>query len=569
MAISNAALAQPALQLRPIAALGPGAKKEISGIVRSRTQPDVFWTINDSGDEPRVYPVRADGTVVGSERDAQTPGVLIGGAINSDWEDIAVDGSARLIVPDFGNNSNARRDLTLYILEEPEATAERTNWTCKIVFRYPDQPSFPAPSDNRNFDAEALFTVGDDLYILSKNRSDTFTKLYRVERTEDAGLPLPGRVTTLTYVDRFDLGGQATGADCSPDGLRLAVLTYTHVFLFERASLDVPFFASRVRARAYTVPGGDSDSESICFEDDEHLLIADEARGELFRVAIADIPEVRPAHPVPPGDPAHDLRVMSFNIRYEGANDGPNAWPRRVALVERAIRDQDPDVLGLQEVEAAQADWLRATFPSHAFHGVGRIDAARSGEFAPIMFRAERFTALASGHFWLSETPDVPGSKGWDGACERMASWVRLLDRCTGRPVLVLNTHLDHVGVRARREGLALIRARLGALAEGAPVIVTGDFNTSADGPDAAAVLRDAALADTFRAVYPARDADEATFSGWDGRIAGERIDWILAAPGLGVVNASIERRMDTGRTPSDHWPVTATLRWAPAQGIE
>lgn len=187
--------------LHPIAKLGPGAGNEISGIVRSRRDASVFWTLNDSGDEPRIYPIRADGAVIRSVRYPDVPGTLVGGAINGDWEDIALDASGRIIVADFGNNSNARADLALYFVEEPEPTEGRTTFTSKVLFKYPDQKTRPAPSSDFNFDAEALFTVGDDVFILTKHRSDSFTKMYRLDdRT-------PGVINTLAYLDRFDIGG--------------------------------------------------------------------------------------------------------------------------------------------------------------------------------------------------------------------------------------------------------------------------------------------------------------------------------------------------------------------------
>ncbi|MFZ4575153.1 MAG: endonuclease/exonuclease/phosphatase family protein [Phycisphaerales bacterium] len=544
--------AEPPLILRPIAELGPGAKKEVSGIVRSRRDPTVFWTLNDSGDEPRVYPVRADGSVVASERYPEIPGTLIGGAINGDWEDIALDASGRLIAADCGNNSNARADLTLYFIEEPEPTEGRTSFTAKVAFRYPDQNRRPAPKDDFNFDAEAVFTVGDDVFILSKNRSDTFTKLYKLDdRATD-------RVNTLTYIDRFDVKGRATGADASDDGLKLAVLTYDRVWVFERADVRQSFFSGRVRSREYAYEDGKSDSEAICFRDDDTLLIADESRATLYSVALRDLPEVQ-APSVPALAPTdRTLRVMSLNIRYASADDGANAWPHRKSSVEHFLRHETPDVLGLQEVEAEQADWLRAQFPEYDFHGVGRIDGERKGEFAPIMVRASRFERLDAGHFWLSPTPDVPGVKGWDAACERMASWMRVKDRETGTELFLLNTHLDHVGTKAREESIKLIRAKVAALANGAPVVLTGDFNCAADA-HAAAGFPD--LRDSFRTVFPLRDADEATFTGWKPTINGERIDWILTSDRLEAVDAGIQRVAPGGHPLSDHYPVTALLR--------
>jgi hypothetical protein len=286
------ALNQSALVLQPIAKLGPGAGKEISGIVRSRRDPTVFWTLNDSGDEPRIYPIRADGKVIPSLREPEVPGTLIGGAINCDWEDIALDSSGRIIAADFGNNSNARADLALYFIEEPEINEGRTSFTTKVMFRYPDQKLRPAPKDDFNFDAEAIFSIGDEVYILTKHRSDTFTKLYRLnERRPDA-------INTLEYLDRFDIKGQATAADASPDGLRLVILTYDRIWLFTRDSLDKPFFSASANSLAYRMNDGDSDSESVCFETDHTILIADEARGTLYRVDLKLIAPDAAAAPV-------------------------------------------------------------------------------------------------------------------------------------------------------------------------------------------------------------------------------------------------------------------------------
>ncbi len=609
----------PPIRLSPIAPLGPGAKKEISGIVRGgrthHSQP-VFWTQNDSGDEPRIYPILADGTLIQTVREPGTPGTLIGGAINSDWEDLALlrraDGTSQIIAADFGNNSNARQDLTLYFIEEPEPTESKTTFTSKVLFRYPDQAAWPSGKGSPggiNFDAEAIFTVGEEVFILTKNRSDSFTKLYRLDDR------VPGVVNTLTYLDRFDtgvaagggagMGSQITGADCSPDGLRLALITYTHLWLIDRASHEEAWFGSgaTIRQRAYTLSDqaqpGPSDSEAICFENDTHLLIADETTAHLYRVPIAELPVVRSgtraaaradAKEAGAGGPAHaathdsEISVASFNIRFGSANDGEYAWAKRREAVGAAIERWDADLLGLQEVEAAQADWLRARLPAYGFHGVGRTDGAHAGEFAPIFYRLSRFEWIEGGHFWLSPTPEVAGSRGWDAALERMASWGRLKDKSpaagagTPREILFINTHLDHKGVEARAQSVRLIRAKAEQLARGAEVIITGDFNTSADAPPASDLISPLAhtsedgsgglgLYDTFRRAFSKPDTDECTFCAWDTppakplRLSGDRIDWIIASRGLETLWSDIDRRTPGGRLLSDHFPVRAKVR--------
>ncbi|MDX9910661.1 MAG: C39 family peptidase [Phycisphaerales bacterium] len=276
------------IKLEVIGRLGPGARNEISGIVRSRRDPSVFWTQNDSGNEARIYPIRADGTLIRSEHGSGTRGVLIDGAINVDWEDIAIDGSGRIIVADIGNNTNARADLTLYFVEEPDAAADRAVASEKVSYIYPDQPMRPAPKDDFNYDAEALFTVGDGVFVFTKHRSDTRTKLYQLTTRATH------RLNMLTLVGSFEARGRVTAADCTPDGLSLVVLTYGRIWLFERDSLDTAWFDGRAYCREYEIANGWSNGEAVCFESDATLLIADEARGKLYRVKIDDVR----AHPV-------------------------------------------------------------------------------------------------------------------------------------------------------------------------------------------------------------------------------------------------------------------------------
>jgi hypothetical protein len=257
--------------------LGKGPAKENSGIVRSRQQPDLFWMHNDSGDEPRIYPVKRDGSVYRSVREPNTPGVLIGGAINVDWEDITVDSDGHVIVADLGNNANDRRDLVLYYVNEPSSSAERTAVKKKVFFRYPDQTSFPADKDHFNFDAEAIFTIGTQVYILTKHRSDTRTTLYRLDD------PQPEVTNVLTRVDSFDAGGTVTGADATADGRKLVVNTYDRIWLFEIDNPGQSFFDGRVSVVSYSA----GDVEAICFADDNTLLLGDEAKGVLYQVPLS------------------------------------------------------------------------------------------------------------------------------------------------------------------------------------------------------------------------------------------------------------------------------------------
>lgn len=287
-----------------------------------------------------------------------------------------------------------------------------------------------------------------------------------------------------------------------------------------------------------------------------------------------------PAAAGAPGDEAApgELRVMTFNIRYGTAPDGENAWEKRRELLVETIRAFRPDVLGTQECLAGQAEFLRAALPGYGCVGVGRDDGQLAGEMCAVFYREDRFQLVAEGHFWLSETPDVAGSRGWDAALPRIASWARLRARDdTLRTLVCLNTHFDHVGEAARLASAKLLSARAQAVAGGAPAIVLGDFNTPTDpgrpgpytallglGEGAEETEGGLALRDVYRRLHPPR-SDEATFHGFTGGRDGARIDWILATPDWTPVAAAIDRTARDGRWPSDHFPVTAVLRWPPA----
>src|SRR5688572_13434609 len=184
---------------------------------------------------------------------------------------------------------------------------------------------------------------------------------------------------------------------------------------------------------------------------------------------------IDPASPASPPP----LRVMTFNVRYDTPSDGANAWPHRRDWVAALVRFHAPDAIGVQEALVHMLTDLDARLPGFARVGVGRADGRAGGEFSAILYRSDRLELLDSGTFWLSPTPEVAGSKGWDTAIERIATWARFRDRRTGCRHLHVNTHFDHIGEEARQESARLIRRRLAALAGGLPVVVTGDLNAT------------------------------------------------------------------------------------------
>lgn len=268
--------------------------------------------------------------------------------------------------------------------------------------------------------------------------------------------------------------------------------------------------------------------------------------------------------PPPASDPA--VKVMSFNLRYATAPDGANHWVKRRDLLFATITNYGPDLLGTQETLALQRDWLRERLPGYEVWAAGRDDGQDRGEMAALFYRKERFEKVAGGHFWLSPTPDQVGSRGWDAALPRVATWVKLRDRQRPNtsPVLFLNTHFDHRGASARLESARLLRAQLATLGKDCALIITGDFNTAEGSPPYAALFDPTLqplLRDTFRVFQPQKGADEGTFNGFKpAATTGPRIDWIGCSADWQVTRAAIDRTAKDGHTPSDHFPVTATL---------
>ena len=261
--------------------------------------------------------------------------------------------------------------------------------------------------------------------------------------------------------------------------------------------------------------------------------------------------------------------LMSFNVRYGGAMDPPSVWVDRRERVLATIKACDPDILGVQEAILSQVKYLRDEMPEHVFFGAGRDNGKLGGEMCAIYYKRDRFLRIGGGHFWLSEEPDEPGSYGWDAAYPRMVSWLRLRDKTDDSTLFVANTHWDHQGDKARLNSARMIRERLPELAQaGDAIVILGDFNCDEDSEPYSVLMKDEqgatlGLIDSYRESHPDRTDQEATFHAFQGKTEGSRIDWILHSPDLQTLAAGIDTTHDGLKYPSDHFPVTATLRRA------
>ncbi|GAA2444500.1 endonuclease/exonuclease/phosphatase family protein [Actinomadura vinacea] len=251
------------------------------------------------------------------------------------------------------------------------------------------------------------------------------------------------------------------------------------------------------------------------------------------------------------------VRVMSYNVRLN-ADAPPKDWPSRLPLMKNVLRKHQPDLLGVQEALWQQMRDLDGALPEHDWIGMGRQGGTRD-EFSAIFYRKDRFEVLDFDHFWLSDTPNVIGSKTWGNNITRMVTWAKFRDRRTGTAFYHVNTHFDHQSENARVKSAELILQRVRGFEAGTPVVMTGDFNAAAEKTQPYSVLTGQdAFVDTWKTADKRGPAYN-TFGGWKPPVpGGDRIDWILTRGDVRTGWTEIDPYQKDGLYPSDHYPVVA-----------
>ncbi|OLY94025.1 Metal-dependent hydrolase, endonuclease/exonuclease/phosphatase family [Cnuella takakiae] len=258
------------------------------------------------------------------------------------------------------------------------------------------------------------------------------------------------------------------------------------------------------------------------------------------------------------------LHVMTFNIRLNTPADSLNAWPYRKDKVASQILFHGTHLLGVQEALHDQMVDLQQRLPRHKFLGVGRDDGKQAGEYSAIFYDTVRLQPLQSGTFWLSQTPEVAGSKSWDAAITRIVTWARFRDRVNNKEFFAFNTHFDHIGKEARRESARLLLNRIHQMAGTMPVVLTGDFNAiPSDEPiqvltDATALIQ---VKDTKPLSRQPHYGPTGTFTGFGPKERdNDPIDYIFIRNGVEVLQHATLSQSWQGRFASDHFPVFATV---------
>lgn len=255
------------------------------------------------------------------------------------------------------------------------------------------------------------------------------------------------------------------------------------------------------------------------------------------------------------------VNYATINMRYDNPDDSLNNWKYRKDRMAKFITDQNIGIFGTQELLNNQVEDLKSLLPDYAMVGVGRDDGKTKGEYAAIFFLKDRFEALDSGTFWLSEHPDSVGKMGWDAVCTRIATWAKLRDKSNDKIFMAVNTHFDHVGVVARRESALLIIRKIKEIVGDRPAIVTGDFNVN-DQSEAYKTITTNEF--VLKDAYKIADKVEGVNYTWHdfGKLPDnerEKIDFIFVTPGIKVTHTLIPKE-DTEALLSDHNPHVATL---------
>jgi endonuclease/exonuclease/phosphatase family metal-dependent hydrolase len=252
------------------------------------------------------------------------------------------------------------------------------------------------------------------------------------------------------------------------------------------------------------------------------------------------------------------LKVMTYNIRYDNPGDGINSWPNRKEKVYDLLKKYNPDILGVQEALEHQIKDIIQALPEYDYIGVGRDDGKTKGEYSAILFKKKIFSIVKENTFWLSETPQVPGSKNWDAAITRIVTWGKFKHLPSGKEFYAINTHFDHIGTEARRNSAMIIKKEITGMND-APVIVTGDFNCTRKDPPYQVMISKEGMTLTD----PAPQNPPGTFCNFGvNSMECNPIDYVFHSNHWRASDYKVITDNDGKNYPSDHLPVVLSLQF-------
>ncbi|OPY14367.1 MAG: Endonuclease/Exonuclease/phosphatase family protein [Syntrophus sp. PtaB.Bin001] len=265
-----------------------------------------------------------------------------------------------------------------------------------------------------------------------------------------------------------------------------------------------------------------------------------------------------------------EMNVMSFNIRRGTRRDGINHWIYRRKLVREIFSSYRPDVLGLQEALDFQMSEILNMLPGYEKVGIGNLGGSK-GLHNAILYDAKRFLVSEEGTFWFSDTPEIPGSKGWGNIIPRICTWARLIEKKSHQAFYFYNIHLDHLSLRSRKKSVVSLTRCIHSRTYPDPFVLTGDFNAGERSAPIRylkgniplkitlkdKVLNPVPLTDTFRVRYPAK-RNIGTYHGYGRYFFRFKLDYIFVSSAVRVIDTEIIRLRWENCYPSDHFPLLA-----------
>jgi endonuclease/exonuclease/phosphatase family metal-dependent hydrolase len=264
-------------------------------------------------------------------------------------------------------------------------------------------------------------------------------------------------------------------------------------------------------------------------------------------------------------DKPNELKVITFNIRFDNPGDAPNDWKNRIPVVRDYLNAELPDIMGVQEALYHQNEDILEMLPGYAYLGTGRDDGQRSGEFSPIFYNTGKLEVVGHSQFWLSETPDVPGSIGWEAILPRVVTWARFKHIDSQNEFYVFNTHYSHVSDLARKMSMEFMSEKIQEIAGDEPVIVTGDFNITKGSELYNHMVnhlkKQNNLNNTELIALNIVPPVDNTFNGYRDDVNPRVIDYIFVNHHFDVKKYAVDTYKQDSLFVSDHWPVRVSLQ--------
>lgn len=257
------------------------------------------------------------------------------------------------------------------------------------------------------------------------------------------------------------------------------------------------------------------------------------------------------------------LRIGTYNIQYDNLNDLSNPWSSRNIILEKLLQEYDFDIFGAQEPYLGQLNDMMKYLPDYAYLGkdiTGGTEVLRR-HYVPIFYKKEKFDVLRNGMFWLSETPNVANSKGWDAYSVRVCVWAQFKEKETGKEFYHFNVHFDHIGTTARQESAKLIVEKIKEIAGDQPVFLTGDFNSNQKSVPYNTIVTSGSVVDSYSRSEEKVNANWPTYNGYKyistPPANANRIDHVfVTTKGTKVQSWQLINTDYSQKYPSDHYPI-------------